>query len=86
MVLATEKKVPSSLVEPDTMEKVALLTDNIAVVYSGMGPDFRVLVRKGQKKASEYALVYGVSFICSSQDHLDFDFDVRTVNKSSTFS
>ena len=63
VVLATEKKVPSTLVEPDTMEKVALFTNNIAVVYSGMGPDFRVLVRKGQKKASEYALVYGVSIL-----------------------
>ncbi|RYG47661.1 hypothetical protein EON67_08370 [archaeon] len=30
------------------------------VVYSGMGPDFRVLVRKGQKKAQEYQLVHGV--------------------------
>lgn len=29
------------------------------VVYSGMGPDFRVLVRKGQKKAQAYALQYG---------------------------
>ena len=24
-----------------------------------MGPDFRVLVRKGQKKAAEYKLMYG---------------------------
>ena len=30
------------------------------VVYSGMGPDFRVLVRKGQKKAQSYYLRYGV--------------------------
>lgn len=33
------------------------------VVYSGMGPDFRVLVRKGQKKAQEYFLQYGVCSI-----------------------
>jgi 20S proteasome alpha/beta subunit len=35
------------------------------VVYSGMGPDFRVLVRKGQKKAQTYYLQYGVRAVCA---------------------
>jgi 20S proteasome subunit alpha 2 len=101
VVLATEKKVPSILVEDDTMEKIVHYTGNIGahragcrgalgrpvvlartpslackspssavlapshaaaagVVYSGMGPDFRVLVRKGQKRAQQYYLHYGV--------------------------
>ena len=33
----------------------------IGVVYSGMGPDFRVLVTKGRKEAQKYYLQYGVS-------------------------
>ena len=35
-----------------------MLTENIAIVYSGMGPDFRVLVRKGRKSAQQYYRVY----------------------------
>jgi len=35
-----------------------MLTPNIAVVYSGMGPDFRVLCRKGRKSAQQYYRVY----------------------------
>ncbi len=59
MVIATEKKLPSPLVDEASVEKIAHYTANIGVVYSGMGPDFRVLVRKGQKKAAAYALAYG---------------------------
>ena len=31
------------------MQKISLLTPNIGVTYSGMGPDSRVLVRKARK-------------------------------------
>lgn len=60
VVLATEKKLPSILVDEESVEKIVHYTGNIGVVYSGMGPDFRVLVRMGQKKAEEYHLTYGV--------------------------
>ena len=60
VVIATEKKAPSSLVDESSWEKIALYTDSTGLVYSGMGPDFRVLVRQGQKKAAAYALQYGV--------------------------
>ena len=58
-MIATEKKLPSPLVDEASVEKIARFTANIGIVYSGMGPDFRVLVRKGQKKAAEYKLMYG---------------------------
>ena len=61
VVLATEKKLPSILVDEASVEKIQLLTGNVGVVYSGMGPDFRVLVAKGQKAAAKYALQYGES-------------------------
>lgn len=41
-----------------TITKISMLTDNIGMVYSGIGPDFRVLVRKGRKKAQEYYRFY----------------------------
>ena len=49
-----------SPVDADSVERIASITDNIGVVYAGMGPDFRLLVRKGQKKAQAYRLTYGV--------------------------
>lgn len=61
VVLATEKKLPSILVEESSVEKIQHFTGNIGVVYSGMGPDFRVIVRKGQKAAQKYYLQYGES-------------------------
>ena len=51
VVIATEKKLPSNLVDEATVHKILTLTPNIGVVYSGMGPDFRVLVRKARKTA-----------------------------------
>lgn len=42
----TPLQVPSILVDESTVQKISLLTPNIGVVYSGMGPDSRVLIRK----------------------------------------
>jgi len=57
VVLATEKKLPA-LMDSSSVEKISLLTDNIGVVYSGMGPDSRVLIRKGRKAAQTYFRTY----------------------------
>jgi len=57
VVLATEKKLPS-LMDENSVQKISLITDNIGVVYSGMGPDSRVLIRKGRKKAQQYFRMY----------------------------
>lgn len=51
VVIATEKKLRSTLVDETTVQKISLLTPNIGVAYSGMGPDSRVLVRKARKSA-----------------------------------
>merc|ERR1712216_650894 len=51
VVVAAEKKMPNTLIDETTVEKTATLTDNVGVVYSGLAPDFRVLVKKGRKKA-----------------------------------
>jgi 20S proteasome subunit alpha 2 len=39
--------------------QVALICPNIGMVYSGMGPDFRVLVAKARKSAQAYWKIYG---------------------------
>ncbi|KAM5587144.1 proteasome subunit alpha type-2-A [Rosa sericea] len=58
VVIATEKKLPSILVDEASVQKIQCLTPNIGVVYSGMGPDFRVLVRKSRKQAVQYHQLY----------------------------
>eukprot|EP01087_Luapelamoeba_hula_P018300 TRINITY_DN587_c0_g1_i1.p1 TRINITY_DN587_c0_g1~~TRINITY_DN587_c0_g1_i1.p1 ORF type:complete len:239 (-),score=61.11 TRINITY_DN587_c0_g1_i1:41-757(-) len=57
VVVATEKKLPV-LMDNTSIQKVSLLTDNIGVVYAGMGPDSRVLIRKGRKIAQRYFRTY----------------------------
>ena len=51
VVIATEKKLRSTLIDETTVQKISLLTPNIGVAYSGMGPDSRLLVRKARKSA-----------------------------------
>jgi 20S proteasome subunit alpha 2 len=58
VVIATEKKLPSILLDEASINKIQSLTPNIGVVYSGMGPDSRVLVRKSRKQAQTYQRLY----------------------------
>jgi 20S proteasome subunit alpha 2 len=58
VVIASEKKVPSILVDESTVEKTAEISPNCGMTYSGMGPDFRVLTQKGRKAAQSYYLQY----------------------------
>jgi len=58
VVLATEKKLASALIDHTTLQKINVITDHIGLVYSGMGPDSRVLIKKGRKIAEQYFRVY----------------------------
>ena len=58
VVIATEKR-SQPLVDDSVLEKVALICPNIGVVYSGMGPDYRVLLAKARKSAQAYWKIYG---------------------------
>lgn len=59
IVIATEKKSPSILIDDSMIDKVAVVCPNIGIVYSGMGPDFRVLIAKARKSAQAYWKIYG---------------------------
>lgn len=58
VVIATEKKTSSPLIDDSTLDKVSMICKNIGLVYSGMGPDSRVLVSKARKAAQKYKRVY----------------------------
>eukprot|EP01113_Clastostelium_recurvatum_P035664 TRINITY_DN499_c0_g2_i1.p1 TRINITY_DN499_c0_g2~~TRINITY_DN499_c0_g2_i1.p1 ORF type:complete len:234 (-),score=68.72 TRINITY_DN499_c0_g2_i1:48-749(-) len=57
IVLATEKKLPP-LIDDKSISKINLLTPHTGMVYAGMGPDSRVLLRSGRKKAEAYFRLY----------------------------
>ena len=58
VVIASEKKFGSILVDKDSITKVDKLTERVGMVYSGMGPDKRVLLDKGRKLAQQYFMTY----------------------------
>lgn len=58
VVLATEKKSPSPLVDESTLTKIENFSANVGCAYAGMPPDYRVLVRKGRKSAQQYYQTY----------------------------
>lgn len=59
IVLATEKKSSSPLIDPPSLSKISTVTPDIGLVYAGMGPDYRVLVDKARKVShTAYKRIY----------------------------
>lgn len=58
IVLAAEKKQKSILHDESTIHKIESVNDKAGIVYSGMGPDYRLLVGKARKIAQKYYLTY----------------------------
>lgn len=58
VVIACDKKVNSTLVDLDEYQKMQTITPSTGFVYSGMGPDFRVLVTQARKASQKYYLTY----------------------------
>jgi len=58
VVIATDKKLSSPLVDVDDVNKVEKITKSNGFVYSGVGPDYRVLVRKARKSSQAYYRQY----------------------------
>jgi len=58
VVIATEKKFQTSLVDESSFTKVESLTKNVGSVYAGMPPDYRVLLKRARKAAQKYVSTY----------------------------
>lgn len=59
VVLATEKKSSTPLMNSSSLEKISRITPNIGMIYSGMGPDYRVLTDKARKVShTDYKRIY----------------------------
>jgi len=59
VVLATEKKHKSLLYDGTSVWKIEAINPYIGMCYSGMGPDYRLLVKNARKAAQNYELMYG---------------------------
>eukprot|EP00995_Heteronema_vittatum_P005290 NODE_1830_length_882_cov_741.320528_g1278_i0.p1 GENE.NODE_1830_length_882_cov_741.320528_g1278_i0~~NODE_1830_length_882_cov_741.320528_g1278_i0.p1 ORF type:complete len:267 (-),score=94.02 NODE_1830_length_882_cov_741.320528_g1278_i0:82-789(-) len=58
VVLATEKKMATPLMDSSSIQKISPLDDHVGLVYSGMGPDARVLTASGRKECQAYRRTY----------------------------
>jgi len=51
VVLAVEKKASSILIDESSYKKIQNISGHIGATYSGLGPDFRVLLQKARKES-----------------------------------
>lgn len=58
VVIATDKKVSSTLVDDGEYHKIQNITPTTGFVFSGIGPDYKVLVANARKAAQKYYLTY----------------------------
>lgn len=61
VVIATDKKLTSELVDVSNVHKVELLTPSSGVCFSGVGPDYRVL---GKSQLSN--TIFALHELCSN--------------------
>jgi len=59
VVLASEKKHKSLLYDGTSVWKIESVNPYIGMCYSGMGPDYRLLLKTARKAAQTYQLQYG---------------------------
>jgi len=58
VVICTDKKLPTKLMDASDIHKVEEITPSCGMVYAGLGPDYRVLVKNARKSAQKYYTTY----------------------------
>ena len=58
VVIATEKKATTILVDEDSYQKVQNISDHIGCVYAGIGPDYFSVLKKARKDCIKYEQIY----------------------------
>lgn len=58
IVMAVEKRITSTLLEPSSIEKVAEIDSHIGVAMSGLTADARTLVDHGRVEAQQHSFTY----------------------------
>jgi 20S proteasome subunit alpha 2 len=58
IILACEKYLGSVLIDETSFNKISNVSKYIGSSYSGLGPDFKVLLKKGRKEFQTYKLTF----------------------------
>jgi len=58
IILACEKYISSILVDETSFHKISNISKHIGATYSGLGPDFKVLLKKTRKDFQTYKLTF----------------------------
>lgn len=58
IVLVAEKKLPSKLIIPSSVEKVFEIDSHIAATFAGITSDARILIDRSQVKAQQHKITY----------------------------
>uniref|UniRef100_A0A915IFC8 Proteasome subunit alpha type n=1 Tax=Romanomermis culicivorax TaxID=13658 RepID=A0A915IFC8_ROMCU len=58
VVLASEKRIPSTLMVSDSMEKITKVADHVGCTASGLIGDSRILIEKARAEAANHFFVY----------------------------
>jgi len=58
-VVVTQKKVPDTLIDPNTVTNLYSITPKIGCVVTGLIPDSRVLVMRARQEAAKFEFKYG---------------------------
>ena len=85
--MATEKKQKTTLNDDRSINKIESVASNVGMVYSGMGPDYRLLVKYARKLAQQYVsmfddqiptvqLVRRVADVMQEYTQSGFDFEI----------
>jgi 20S proteasome subunit alpha 2 len=61
IVLVTERKLASPLIDSNSVEKISEVCSTVGIVYAGMGPDARVLLDSSRKSAQAYKRLHKVN-------------------------
>ena len=52
VVIATDKKIPTDLIDDSSFQKIQNITDQSGMVYAGIGPDSRFSTQGPEKRPS----------------------------------
>ena len=63
VILACEKNLNSILIDEASFTKISNLSKYMGCTYSGLGPDFKVLIKKARKEFQQYKLKFMDDFM-----------------------
>lgn len=66
VVLASEKRLVSPLIDESSVHKIQLIADHIGSTYAGLSGDYRVLLQKARKHNMKYELSYNEPILLSN--------------------